>query len=310
MVQRFSLRQLEYLVAVADCGSIAEAAAQGHVTSPTISTALSQLERALGLTLFVRRHAQGLSVTPAGAEVVAQARRVLAEAGRMGDVAQAITGRVGGPLAVGCLLTFAQMLLPRLRRDFVTRYPDVIFRQFERDQTDIIRGIRTATLDVALTYDLGIPDDLSFQPLLRLPPYAVFGEGHPLAARSEVAVAELAAHPMVLLDLPLSADYFMSLFSEAGLRPNIAERTRDLAVMQGLVAYGIGYSIANMRPFPDRAPDGTALRLVPLTGDLRPMHLGVLMADGAGASLTVKAFVAACRALVEALPPAPSVRAD
>jgi len=266
VVLRFSLRQLEYLVAVADCGSIAQAAAQGHVTSPTISTALSQLEQPLGPTPFVRRHAQGLSLTPAGGEVVAQARRVLAEAGRLGEVAQAITRRVGGPPAVGCLLTFAQMLLPRLRRNFVARHPDVTFRQFERNQTELICGIRTATLDVALTDDLGIPADLSFQSLLRLPPNAVFGEGHGLACRTGVSVADLAPHPMVLLDLLLSADDFMSLFADVGLRPLIAERTRDLSVMQGLVAHRLFHRqhapLSRPRPgrhrLSPRAADGAA----------------------------------------------------
>jgi DNA-binding transcriptional LysR family regulator len=66
MPLRFTLRQLEYLVAVAECGSVALAAERCHVSSPSISAAISQLEQEFGLQLFVRRHAQGLSLTEGG----------------------------------------------------------------------------------------------------------------------------------------------------------------------------------------------------------------------------------------------------
>jgi DNA-binding transcriptional LysR family regulator len=296
MVMRFTLRQLEYLVAVGECGSIAAAAERVNVSSPSISTSISQLEAEFGLPMFVRKHAHGLSLTQGGKQFVQQARVVLAEAARLNDLANAITGIVRGPLNVGCLLTIAQIVLPQLRRGFVTQYPDVAFRQFERNQAELIEGIRSATLDVALTYDLNIPSDLTFVPLISLPPYAVFGDHHDLSNRKSVSVAEVADYPMVLLDLPLSAEYFLSFFSISGLRPNIVERTRDMAVMHGLVANGIGYSIANIRPYADSAPDGGALRFVPMTGSVRPMRLGVLLAEGAQSSLTVNTFLEFCKA--------------
>ena len=70
-------------------------------------------------------------------------------AARLNDLANAITGQVRGPLSVGCLVTFAQLILPRLRRSFVTRYPEVEFRQYERHQAEILEGLRQARLDVA-----------------------------------------------------------------------------------------------------------------------------------------------------------------
>ena len=110
-----------------------------------------------------------------------------------------------------------------------------------------------------------------------------------------MSVAELAAHPMVLLDLPLSAEYFLSFFEDEGVQPQIAERTRDMAVMRGLVANGFGYSIANIRPVTDIAPDGRKLKFVPIAGQLRPMRMGLLTAEGAENVLTVKTFISYCR---------------
>lgn len=292
---RFTLRQLEYFVAVCECGSIALASEKVHVSSPSISTAINQLETEFGLPLFARQHAQGLSPTLAGRQMMAQAKKVLSEAERLNNLAGDISKTIRGPLSVGCMLTFAQVVLPSLRASFETRYPEVICTQAELDQADIFSRLRRAEIDVALTYDLELPGDLHFQPLSELPPYAIFDIHHPLAERQSVNISELLEHPMVLLDLPFSGDYFLSFFQQAGGRPHIAERTRDIAVMRSLVANGFGYSIANLRPLNDTSPDGKPLRFVPLTGDVRAMKVGLLTAPDAENVNVIRAFVDHCR---------------
>lgn len=295
MPLRFTLRQLEYLVAVGECGSIALAADRLNVSSPSISTSIAQLEAEFGFPIFVRKHAQGMSPTRDGRAFLAEARAILQGAHRLNDLANDITGRVRGTFKVGCLLTFAQIVLPQLRRSFVEKYPEVDFLQTEAHQTALIEDLRTAVIDIALTYDLSVPADLEFVELVSLPPYAAMPENHPLAHCESVSVKELAPYPMVLLDLPLSSEYFLSFFAQAGVSPNIVERTRDLPIAQSLVANGFGYSIANIRPATDRSPDGRKLRFVPLTGPVRPMHMGLLHAGGGASFSKVRAFVAHCR---------------
>jgi DNA-binding transcriptional LysR family regulator len=153
---------------------------------------------------------------------------------------------------------------------------------------------------VALTYDLNIPDALEFLPLVDLPPFAVLADGHPLAGWASLTVKELAEHPMVLLDLPMSADYFLSFFREAGVTPRIVERTRDMAVMRSLVANGFGYSVANIRPRTEYSPDGRKLRFVPLVGSVRTLSLGLLLAEGARRIRTIRAFVEHAQAEITA----------
>ncbi|NEX46346.1 LysR family transcriptional regulator [Pseudotabrizicola algicola] len=296
MPLRFTLRQLEYLVAVGEAGSIAVAAERINVSSPSISAAIAHLEQEFGLQLFVRRHAQGLSLTSAGRQMFDHARQVLAQAGQLNDLAASITQTVQGPLHVGGLITFAQVILPQLRRSFTDLHPQVDFHQSEGDQPELYDRLRNARLDAALGYDLDIPADLAFVPLASLTPYAVLPASHPLAAQASLTPQDLAPHPMVLLDLPLSADYFLSCFHAAGLKPRIVERTRDMGVMQSLVGQGFGYSIANIRPWSGRSPDGQPLRFVPLTGEVRPMQLGLILPAGAQSSLTLRSFVAHCRA--------------
>ncbi|WP_299965497.1 LysR family transcriptional regulator [uncultured Roseobacter sp.] len=291
MPMRFTLRQLEYFVAVCEEGSIAAASARVNVSSPSISAAISQLEAEFSLPLFVRKHAHGLSLTETGRQFLDHAARVLAEARLLNQLADTISGKVQGPLRIGCLLTFAQVLLPAIRRKFAAIYPDVQAQQIEADQPALIDKLRRAEIDLALSYDLEIPPDLDFLPLRALPPYAMLAADHPLADRAGLCVEDLLDHPMVLLDLPLSSDYFLSFFDAAKTRPRIVERTRDMAVMRSLVANGFGFGIANIRPQSDLSPDGRALRFVPLRGDLRPMRLGLILPPGARKVLTISAFV-------------------
>jgi len=201
--------------------------------------------------------------------MMAQAKKVLSEAERLNNLAGDISKTIRGPLSLGCMLTFAQVILPSLRAGFEAKYPEVICTQAELDQAELFSQLRRAEIDVALTYAL--------------------------AERSSVEVNELLEHPMVLLDLPFSADYFLSFFQQAKVRPNIAERTRDIAVMRSLVANGFGYSIANLRPLNDLSPDGKPLRFVPIAGDLRAMKVGLLTAQDAENVNVIRAFVDHCR---------------
>lgn len=290
---RYTLRQLEYLVAVGEAGSIVAAAQQVNVSPPSISAGVSHLEEELGVQLFVRHHAQGLTPTLAGHKLLEHAQLVLRQAAALRDLAGELSGSVRGPLAIGCLSTFAQVVLPGLRRSFVDQYPDVRISQIEADQTEIFSLLRQAKIDVALTYDLDVPTDLKFFPMLELPPLVAIAEDHPLGRHTEVTVEELAPYPMVLLDLPLSSDYFLSFFAKKDLRANIAERTRDMAVMRSLVANGFGYSIANVRPLNDIAPDGKPLRFIPLAGNNRAMKMGMLMSMAVERSQLHKTFLAA-----------------
>lgn len=295
---RITLRQLEYFVAVGESGTIARAAERLNVSSPSISSAITQLEEAFGIALFVRQHAQGLSITQGGRRVLDQAKRVLKESGALSEIAADVSGSARGPLSVGCLMTFAQLVLPGLRRSFEAAYPDVRIKQTELNQAEIFSALRRSNIDMALTYDMDIPTDLHFTGLVRLHPFALLSATHERARAETIEIADLARLPMVLLDLPISTDYFLSLFEACGTRPRIAERTRDMAVMRSMVGNGFGYSIANVRPQSDMSPDGRPLACVPIAGPVRSLRMGVLTTPGGETSATVRAFMDFARAQV------------
>lgn len=298
MPLRFTLRQLEYFVAVGEAGSIAKAAEQVNVSPPSISASIAQLEEQFGIQLFVRKHSHGLSLTAGGRVFLKQAARLLSDADALNDIAADISDKVRGPLVAGCLLTFAQIVLPALRRSFEEAYPEVRVRQFERNQGQLLEMLQRGEIDVALTYDLELSQDITFEPLMQLPAYVMLPAGHRLALQKGITTEELVEEPMVLLDLPYSREYFLSAFQTKGLRPRIAERTGDIAVMRSMVANGFGYGIANMRPLNTMSPDGKPLVFVPLENELRPLTMGVAMPNAEHRTQTVQAFVDHCRRFV------------
>ncbi len=300
MPLRFTFRQLEYLVAVGDAGTIARASERLNVSSPSISAAISQLEAEFGAQLFVRQHAQGLSLTPGGQRIFNEAKRILDSAGGLNDLANDIADVARGPIAIGALSTIAPMVSASVRRSFEAAYPDASVSLREAHQADLLRMLGRAEIDVAITYDLEIPKDIAFEPLAALPPYVMIRHDHALARKGSVTLDELAVEPMVLLDLPLSREYFLSTFQNAGFRPAISERTASLSVARSLVANGFGFCLINMRPTTTVAPDGEELAYLPLAGDHRQLVVGLATKRSEHRSRIVAAFHDHVKGRVEA----------
>ena len=295
MQLRFTLRQLEYFTVTAHTGSIAATSRILNVSSPSISTALSQLEKDLGAVLFVRRRPQGLSLTEAGRTLSAQAEIILNNATELTRMAGMVSHSIQGHLHLGCLVSFAQIVVPKLRRSFEAAHPAVKLSQSELTQSEIFTALRQGDIDLAISYAIDLPYDLEFQAIKSLPPFVMLAPDHPLAKNKILKVEQLTDHAMVLLDLPLSSDYFLSFFNRTGPRPIIAERTKDLAVARSLVANGFGFSVINYRPIGTHAPDGKPLIFVPLESEVPPLPVGLLSLKGLASRSIYSAFLDLCR---------------
>lgn len=295
---RFTLRQLEYFVAAGETGSITQASERINISQPSVSTAISQLEQELDVQLFVRHHAQGLSLTSAGRTILIEAKRLLQKAEGLYSVASGTSEELRGQLSIGSLTPLAPMVLPELALSFTSTYPGVVIRLHADNQEVLLNGLRRATIDIALTYNLQIPDDIEFMPLVDLPVHALVGETHALAGRSTVTLKELAQQPMILLDLPLSSEYFLSLFMKDDLQPTIAYRMMQPDMIRTMVANGFGYTLANVTPRSDTALDGRRVVRLRLSGDHRPMKMGLTTLKSLRKSRLFEAFAAHGRSLI------------
>ncbi len=295
---RFTLRQIRYFVAAAETGSIVRASEQIHISQASISAAISGLETDYGIQLFIRHHAQGLSLTRQGQDFLSQAKALLLQAGEVEATALELTSKVGGLLELGCLSTVFPLLVPELVQILRTRHEGAGVHAIAGHQAELMEKLRRGEIAVALTYDLDLPPDLEFIGLARVPPYAFVAADHPLARRRTVSIEELASDPYLLLNIPASRDYFLALFRQAGVSPRIGGRFEHLDVIRSLVARGEGFGLANVQPRNRASLDGHPLAYLQLPAELRALTLGLAMAPGLRPTQTTKAFVALCRELI------------
>ncbi|MBJ7546696.1 LysR family transcriptional regulator [Ectopseudomonas chengduensis] len=298
MLSRITQRQLEYFVASGEAGSLLGASERLHVSSPSISAAVSHIESELGVQLFVRHHAQGVSLTAVGRQVMKEAKLILDQVNNLYTIASESLNSIRGPLRVGCLESLAPMITPDLVFGFGRAFPGVRISQYEGNHEELLSKLHNADIDIALTYDLAASDDIEFQALAQLPPYVMVGEHHPLANLPAVTLDDLETYPMVLLDIPVSREYFLGLFMPAGVTPNIVMRSSNLEVVRAMVANGVGYSIANVRPKANLSQDGKRLIRVRLAGEHRPMRLGYAVTRNTQLSRVVSAFAERCRMFI------------
>ena len=290
MPLRFTFRQLEYLVAVGEAGTIALASERVNVSSPSISAAISQLEAEFGTQLFVRHHAQGLSLTPGGRRIFNKAKRILDDAAALNDVAGDISDKPRGPISIGVLTTVAPLISAAIRRSFEMKFPDASVTLHEAHQADLFNMLGRAEIDVAITYGMEIPKDVAFEKIVSLPPFVMLPAAHSLSKKTSVSLAELSAERMILLDLPISREYFLSVFQSCKIRPNITDRASDISVVRSIVANGYGYSLVNMRTKSEFAPDGEKLAFLALTDKINPLVLGLATKQVEHRSRIIDAF--------------------
>ncbi|SNB72600.1 DNA-binding transcriptional regulator, LysR family [Arboricoccus pini] len=266
-----SLRAIRYMVATAEAGNITEAARQLNISQPSISAAIAQVETELGVQLFVRHHARGVTLTHAGHRVVAEARLLLAHAEDFAQTAQTLGHAIRGEISVGCFPTLAARFMPGLLAAFAAKQPAISIRLFEGDQAQIMEALITGRTEIALSYDYAVPDEVESTPLAELPPWVFLAADHPLTAQPAITLEELAPLPFILLDLPHSRDYFLNLFRAAGLEPQIVFRAGSPELVRGLVGRGWGYTLHNTVPRTERSYDGMPVAVRPLIGPHAPV---------------------------------------
>src|SRR2546430_991326 len=145
----FSLRQLQYAVAVADTGGFRKAAQLCHVSQPSLSAQLAQLEDALGVRIFERDRRRVL-VTPAGSEMLARARRVLLEAEDLIAASSRLRDPLCGTLRIGVIPTVSPYLLPEITPAIRSSYPRLTVHWTEEKTQVALRLLRDGALDAVL----------------------------------------------------------------------------------------------------------------------------------------------------------------
>ncbi|MDR3097222.1 MAG: LysR family transcriptional regulator [Paraburkholderia sp.] len=257
MSASFTLRQLKYFVTTVEYGSVAEASRKLFIAQPSISVAIKGLEEGFGTQLVIRRHAQGISLTPAGAKFYERAKALLKAAHEFEQNALADGDVASGRVDIGCFETFAPLYLPGLIRGFNAVYPGIEISVRDGDQDELLQGLEKGRFDLVVVYELGLDETFSTHLLSPgQPPYVLLPASHRLAAADKVSLFQLCDEPLILLDVAPSRDYFVGLFEPYGLSPKLGFGSPSLELVRGMVGQGFGYSILVTRPHAPTTYDG------------------------------------------------------
>jgi DNA-binding transcriptional LysR family regulator len=292
-----TLTQLRYFVKAATYGSMTKAADELRIAQSAVSAAVSQLEHQIGTQLFIRQRARGLVLTTAGEEMLRDTRALLEHLGEVLDSASGQAGEIRGRIRIACFVTLTPFILPRLISELGAKHPDLEVEVVETQADDVRTVLRNGTAEVALTYDLGLGADIDTEVLHVARPYVALARDHPLAGAEELDLAQLAAEPMVLLDLPDSRDYFESMLVDAGVHPRIHYRSASYETVRGMVARGHGFSILNQEPAHHGTYDGGEVVAVPIRGDAPGLPIVIARAHVVRATARARAIEDAARTI-------------
>ena len=194
-----SFRQLEYLVAVADCRHFGRAAQSVHVSQPTLSQQLRALEARLGVTL-VERRLSGAELTPVGREIAERARRLLVGVKDIRDLAVRAAEGAAGTLRFGVTPTLGPYLMPEIVAALHRQQPDLKLYIREGIPDDQALELSRGGLDMLLGPLPILGDDLEIEPLFRERLFLVAPLDHPLARRDDLTTADLKGAELLSFD--------------------------------------------------------------------------------------------------------------
>lgn len=190
--------QLEYLLAVANCGSFSKASEICFVTQPSLSMQIKNLEEELGEVLLDRSK-KPVVPTQVGALVVEKAKEALLAYNNVKECVAELKGSVAGKLRLGVIPTIAPYLLPRFVHTFGERYPNVELEIREMITPDIIRAMDSDELDAALLAGGTCPDRITEQELFDDRFYAYVSPENPLSARTNLRIEDIYGKDLILL---------------------------------------------------------------------------------------------------------------
>ncbi|MDR2872341.1 MAG: LysR family transcriptional regulator [Xanthomonadaceae bacterium] len=260
-----NLRDLKYLVALADHRHFGRAAAASHVSQPTLSTQIKKLEDELGVAL-VERAPRKVMLTPAGHEAAERARQIVAEVEQMKEAARRSQDPEAGTVRLGIFPTLAPYLLPHVIPQVRTRFPQLELLLTEDKSDVLLTRLREGKLDAAILV-LPLHDDQLHAEFLFEEPFVLAVPGnHPLARRESLSVQDLAHQQLLLLeDGHCLRDQSLEVCRLAGAQERAEFRGTSLETLRQMVAANVGITLIPMLAAKPPAMHADNVQLLPFT---------------------------------------------
>ena len=258
-----NLRELRYLVAVADHRHFGEAAAACFVTQPTLSTQLKKLEAELGVEL-VERNPRHITLTDAGARIVAEARGVLEQVERIEGIARAARDPESGTVRLGLFPTLAPYLLPHVVPGLHRRFPKLELLLVEEKTEVVLEQLRAGRLDAGILARPIHDDSLHEQILFEEDFVLAVPAEHPLAGSDGPVDPSVLGteHVLLLEEGHCLRDQALAVCHLAGASERAGFRATSLETLRQMVAAGVGITLLPQLAVEPPVPPSPAVRLL------------------------------------------------
>ena len=257
-----NLRELQYIVALAEHRNFRRAAEACLVSQPTLSTQIRKLEEELGVTLF-ERTPRRVMPTPAGQDAVARARRILTEMDGMREAARRLSRPEAGTARLGIFPTLGPYLLPEVMPQVRARFPQLQLLLTEEKSDQLLERLREGRLDAAI---LALPvhdPSLHGEPLFEEPFLLAVPKQHPLAARESLRLEELSRQNLMLLeDGHCLRDQALEVCQLSGAQEQSEFRATSLETLRQMVLAGLGVTLMPALAARGMAPHADKLHLL------------------------------------------------
>lgn len=242
------VRELEWFIALAKTQNVTNAAAELHISQPTLSRALARVERRLGVKLF-DRHQNRLRLNKYGEIFQAHAERAMKELTQGEERIKTLVDPERGVVSLGFLHSFGGWLIPSLMDRYRTQSPSTTFELEGGPADSIVEAVRSGRLDLGFVAPEPVVDDLVWVPLGREHLCLEVPESDAWEGREAISIAEIAERPMLALGPEYGLRHVVDrLFATAGLTPQITIEATELSTLRALVRHGSGIAIVPVPP--------------------------------------------------------------
>ncbi|AFL53097.1 putative HTH-type transcriptional regulator YybE [Sinorhizobium fredii USDA 257] len=299
----FTLRQLQYFVAVAEQGSVTRAAQNLSISQSSITEAVKELETDLGVELF-DRHPRGLSITHNGHQFLRHATKILAD---VSDARRSFSDsreERGGKLNLGVTSLVAGYVLSDLLARYRRACPGVEVSALEDNGSYLEHLLIGGELDVAVMVISNLRDRMALQAeILETSPYRLWLPiGHPLVSADIISVEDIAKEPLIMLTIDEIEENTGKLLSALGARPHVAFRTRSVEAVRSLVATGAGIALLPDLIYRPWSLEGDRIESRDVSGALPVVQVGMVWRKGSSLPQSARDFVGIAEALRSARP--------
>ncbi|MEZ2126375.1 MULTISPECIES: LysR family transcriptional regulator [unclassified Sinorhizobium] len=294
----FTLRQLQYFVAVAEQGSVTRAAQNLSISQSSVTEALKELETDLGVALF-ERHPRGLTITHNGHQFLRHATKILAT---VSDARTSFAGQqsaLTGTLNIGVTSLVAGYVLSDLLARYRRACPGVEISAIEDNGSYLEHLLVGGELDVAVMVISNLRDRMALQAeILETSPYRLWLPiGHPLVSADIISVADIAREPLIMLTVDEIEENTGKLLSALGARPHVAFRTRSVEAVRSLVATGAGVALLPDLVYRPWSLEGDRIESRDVSGSLPVVQVGMVWRKGSSLPQAARDFVGIAEAM-------------